>query len=78
MWFVYIFVSAFFSSLATVFVKLGVKNADTTLATVLKTMVVVVIAWAVVFIGGTAREISMISCRTMVFLILSGLTTGGC
>lgn len=78
MWLLYIFISAFFSSLATVFVKLGVKNVDTTLATAIKTVVVVIIAWAVVFVGGLTPQISAISRRTMVFLILSGLTTGGC
>ena len=78
MWFVYIFISAFFSSLATVFVKLGVRSMDTTLATAVKTVVVALIAWAVVFLRGTAADVHAISRHTMLFLILSGLTTGGC
>ena len=77
MWFVYIFISALFSSAATVFVKLGVKDVDTTLATLIKTVVVVLIAWTVVFAGGTTPQIAQISRRTMTFLVLSGLTTGG-
>lgn len=77
MWFLFIFVSAFFSSAATVLVKLGVKQVDTTLAAAIKTVIVTVIAWGVVILRGQAPQLASISFRTLLFLILTGLTTGG-
>lgn len=77
MWFVYILISAIFSAASTIFIKLGVRHTDSTLATGIKTMVVTVLSWAVVFATGLQGELGSISGRTMLFLVLSGLTTGG-
>jgi transporter family protein len=77
MWFVYILISAIFSAAATIFIKLGGRHTDSTLATGIKTVVVTVLSWAVVFATGLQGELGSISGRTMLFLVLSGLTTGG-
>lgn len=77
MWFVYILISAIFSATSTIFIKLGVRHTDSTLATGIKTVVVTVLSWAVVFATGLQGELGSISGRTMLFLVLSGLTTGG-
>ena len=77
MWFVYILISAIFSAASTIFIKLGVRHTDSTLATGIKTVVVTVLSWAVVFATGLQGELGSISGRTMLFLVLSGLTTGG-
>ena len=68
--------SAVFAGVTAIFAKIGIRNTDSTLATALRTVVVLIFAWIMVFIVGSAHTISEISTRTLVFLVLSGLATG--
>ena len=77
MWIVYALASALFAGSMSVLAKIGVKNTDSTLATALRTVVVVIFAWLMVFIVGSAKDITTISLKNIVFLVLSGLATGG-
>jgi len=68
--------SAFFAGLTSILAKCGLKDVDSTVATALRTIVVLVFAWVMVLIVGSASEIGSIEGRTWLFLILSGLCTG--
>jgi bacterial/archaeal transporter family protein len=76
MWWTYALLSAFFASLTAIFVKVGVKNIDTNLATAIRTTIVLVLAWAIVFFGNKAVTIQGLTKQNWLFLILSGLATG--
>ncbi len=77
MWIVYAFCSAFFAGITSVLAKCGIRKTDSTVATALRTIVVLVFSWLMVFIAGSANRISELSVKTLVFLVLSGLATGG-
>ena len=77
LWLLYAIGAAVFAALTTILAKIGIKNVDSHLATAIRTMVVLVFAWAMVFVVGSHGEIFYIQSRTWVFLILSGLATGG-
>lgn len=76
MWMLFAFLSAVFAALTSIFAKIGIKNVDSNLATALRTMVVLAMAWLMVLITGSLDGIQVISGNTMLFLILSGLATG--
>lgn len=76
MWVMYAFLSALFAGITAVFAKIGIKDIDSHLATALRTSVVVIFAWAMVFVVDSQTMISNISTESLLFLILSGLTTG--
>lgn len=76
MWVAFAFGSAIFAGMTSVLAKLGMKKIDSNLATALRTIVVAVFAWLMVFIVGSQSTISSIETKTFVFLILSGLATG--
>lgn len=76
MWFVLALLSAVFAALTSILAKVGIQNVDSTLATAIRTVVVVVLAWAMVFITNAQGGIVDISRRSWVFLILSGIATG--
>lgn len=75
-WIVYAFLSALFAALTAILAKIGIKDIDSNLATAIRTIVIIVFAWGVVFYQGTAKQISSISKFSLVFLILSGIATG--
>lgn len=77
MWILYAFASALFAGITAILAKVGVKNTDSHLLTALRTIVVLIFAWIMVFIVGSQDTISQIGTNTLVFLILSGLATGG-
>ena len=77
LWFIYALGAAVFATLVTVLGKVGVKDVDSALATAIRTGVVIVFAWGIVFAMGSQGGIGDISPRTWVFLVLSGLATGG-
>lgn len=77
MWILYAFCSAFFAGTTAILAKIGIKNTDSNLATAIRTIVVLIFSWLMVFIVGSQNEISQISSKTLLFLILSGLCTGG-
>lgn len=76
MWWIFALLSAFFAALTTIFGKIGVKGINSDLATAIRTVVILVIAWGIVFATGAARGISSVGGRPLLFLILSGITTG--
>lgn len=76
MWLMYAVFSAFFAGLTSILAKCGIKTTDSTVATAIRTVVVLIFAWLMVFIVGSAGEITAINATTLFFLILSGLATG--
>lgn len=76
MWIVFAVCSALFAGLTSILAKCGIRKTDSTVATALRTVVVVVFSWIMVFIVGSQSEIHLIRTKTFVFLILSGLATG--
>ncbi|MEG2118545.1 MAG: EamA family transporter, partial [Clostridia bacterium] len=76
MWILYAFLSALFAGITSILAKIGIKNTNSHLATALRTIVVLVFAWIMVFVVGSQATISGISAKSMIFLILSGLSTG--
>jgi transporter family protein len=75
-WWIYGLLSACFAALTTIFGKIGVENVNSNLATAIRTVVILVVAWGIVFYQGNAGRILEISPKTMLFLILSGVATG--
>lgn len=76
MWAILAVLSAVFAALTSIFAKVGIQDVDSTLATAIRTVVVVLMAWVMVFITHTQSGISGIDRKSWVFLILSGLATG--
>ena len=77
MWLLYAFGSALFAGITAILAKIGIKNTDSNVATAIRTIVILIFSWFMVFVVGSFETISSISSKTLVFLILSGLTTGG-
>ena len=76
MWFWFALGSAIFAALTSILAKVGIEGVDSNLATALRTMVVAVMAWGMVFLTHAQGGIRTISTRSWLFLILSGLATG--
>lgn len=76
MWILFAAASAVFAGLSAIFGKYGVQGADSDIATAVRTIIVLAFAWLLVFITGAQSGIGTISCRTWLFLVLSGLATG--
>lgn len=76
MWFVFALLSAVFAALTSVLAKVGIENVPSNLATAVRTVVVVVMAWVMVFLTKEQSGIAEISRKSWLFLILSGLATG--
>ena len=76
MWIVFAFASALFAGLTSILAKCGIKKTDSNVATAIRTIVVLIFSWIMVFIVGAQSEIGALSAKTWIFLILSGLATG--
>ena len=76
MWFVFALLSAVFAALTSILAKIGIDGVNSNLATALRTVVVVVMAWGMVFLTNAQKGLSEISTNSWVFLILSGVATG--
>ena len=76
MWIMFAFGSALFAGLTSILAKCGIKKTDSTAATAIRTIAVLAFSWLMVFIVGSQREITSISLKSWVFLILSGIATG--
>lgn len=76
MWLVYALLSALFAALTAILAKVGLDGINSTLATAIRTAVVLVMAWGMVFFAGTQQGIPDISKKSWIFLVLSGLATG--
>lgn len=76
MWFLFALLSAIFASLTSILAKVGIDGVNSNLATAIRTVVVVIMAWGMVFITNAQSGIADISRKSWLFLILSGLATG--
>lgn len=76
MWFVFALLSAIFAALTSILAKVGIDGVNSNLATAIRTVVVVIMAWGMVFLTNVQNGISQISRKSWIFLILSGLATG--
>lgn len=77
MWLLYALGAAFFAGITSILAKIGIKNTDSTIATAIRTIIVLLFAWLMVLIVGSYSTISEISSKSLLFLALSGLATGG-
>lgn len=76
MWVLYAFGSAFFAGLTSILAKCGIKKADSNVATAIRTIVVLIFSWIMVFVVGAQGQIMDVSAKAWIFLILSGIATG--
>ena len=76
MWFVFALLSAIFAALTSILAKVGINGVNSNLATAIRTVVVVIMAWGMVYLTNAQNGISGISRKSWIFLILSGLSTG--
>ena len=76
MWLFYALLSAFFAALTAIFAKMGVAGINSNLATGIRTIVILIMVWCIIFVRNQAKEISTLSRQHIIFLVLSGLATG--
>ncbi len=76
MWFVFALLSAAFAALTSILAKIGIDGVNSNLATAVRTVVVLIMAWGMVFLTGVQSEIYAIGKKSLLFLVLSGLATG--
>jgi transporter family protein len=76
MWIIYAVLSALFASLTSILAKIGVENINSNLATAIRTVVVLIMSWTVVFITGKHNDVVNVGPKNLLFLILSGIATG--
>lgn len=76
MWWIYALLSALFAALTAIFAKIGIKGVDTDLATAIRTVVILILAWAIALFKGSHGGISSLTKTNWTFLILSGCATG--
>ena len=76
MWIVFAVSSAVFAALTSIFAKIGIENINSNIATAIRTLVVLIMAWIMVFLTGQHSNLGSISQRNWIFLIISGICTG--
>lgn len=76
MWKLYAILSAVFAALTSILAKIGIKGVDSNLATAIRTVVIIILAWSIVFATGAQSGIINLSRKSWIFLVLSGLATG--
>lgn len=76
MWIYYALLSALFAAFTAIFAKIGVSNINSNLATGIRTIIILILVWSVVFIKGEAKDIGSLSKFNLIFLLLSGIATG--
>ena len=76
MWVIYALLSALFAALTSILAKIGIQQVNSNLATAIRTVVVLLMAWGIVFITGKQHEITGITQKSWIFLALSGCATG--
>jgi bacterial/archaeal transporter family protein len=76
MWWIYALLSALFAALTAVFAKVGIKGVDSDLATAIRTVIILIIAWMIALVNGSAFTINTLSKQNFIFLGLSGIATG--
>jgi len=75
-WVVYALLSAFFAALTSILAKVGLENVNSNLATAIRTVVVLFMAWGIVFLTGKQYDLAAVSQKSWLFLVLSGCATG--
>lgn len=76
MWVLLAFGSAFFAGVTSILAKCGIRKTDSTLATALRTIIVLAFSWVMVFLVGSQSQLGQVDSRSLLFLVLSGLATG--
>ena len=76
MWWIYALLSALFAALTAIFAKVGIKGVDTDLATAIRTVIILVLAWAIAIFRGGIHSMAALSKQNLLFLVLSGVATG--
>jgi transporter family protein len=76
MWVIFALLSAFFAALTSILAKVGIENINSNVATAIRTIVVLVMSWAIVFVTGKHTDIVHIGHKNLLFLLLSGIATG--
>ena len=76
MWWLYALLSALFASLTAIFAKVGITGVNSNLATAIRTIIILMVAWGIVLARGEAKGISTLSKQNSIFLIISGIATG--
>ena len=76
MWWIYALLSALFASLTAIFAKIGITNVNSNLATAIRTIIILVIAWGIVLARGEAKGLVTLSRHNIIFLVISGIATG--
>lgn len=76
MWIVYALLSAIFAALTAIFAKVGVQHMDSNLATAIRTVIILMITWSIVFFTGSYKSIPGLAGKELLFLLLSGTATG--
>lgn len=76
MWWIYALLSAAFAALTAIFAKIGIKGVDTNLATAIRTVVILILAWGIVLFKGGGNGMASLNKTNWIFLILSGCATG--
>lgn len=75
-WVIYAILSAVFAALTSILAKIGISDINSNLATAIRTIVVLIMAWGIVFMTGAQSGIQDITAKSWIFLVLSGITTG--
>lgn len=76
MWWIYALLSALFASLTAIFAKIGITGVNSNLATAIRTVIILLVAWGIVLSRGEAKGMSALSKQNWIFLIISGIATG--
>ena len=76
MWWIYALLSALFAALTAIFAKIGIANVNTNLATAIRTCVILLVAWGIVFARSEQKGLATLSKHNLLFLVISGLATG--
>ena len=76
MWWIFALLSAFFAALTAIFAKIGIKGVDTDLATAIRTVIILILAWGIAFFRGGTDTIHSLTQQNLIFLCLSGIATG--
>jgi transporter family protein len=76
MWWIFALLSALFAALTAIFAKIGIRGVDTDLATAIRTLVILILAWGIAFFRGGAATMHTLTKQNIIFLCLSGIATG--
>jgi bacterial/archaeal transporter family protein len=76
MWWFYALLSALFASLTAIFAKIGITGVNSNLATAIRTIIILIVAWGIVLARGETKGITALSRQNLIFLVISGIATG--